>query len=73
MAVFLSYSLRSNSVGEGTDLNLLTWCNSDCQCSSDFDPVCGSDSVIYYSACYAGCLVEESSDDSSSKVRKFDN
>ena len=30
-------------------------CNANCACPSDFGPVCGSDNVTYFSACYAGC------------------
>ncbi|KAG1659415.1 Solute carrier organic anion transporter family member 4C1 [Nymphon striatum] len=31
-------------------------CNSDCGCQlSDYDPICGTDGVIYYSPCLAGC------------------
>ncbi|CAH1774640.1 unnamed protein product [Owenia fusiformis] len=32
-----------------------TPCNLDCGCDLGFSPVCGSDGVTYYSACYAGC------------------
>ncbi|XP_030829851.1 solute carrier organic anion transporter family member 4A1 [Strongylocentrotus purpuratus] len=32
-------------------------CNSHCACSSSYDPVCGSDGIMYFSACHAGCDV----------------
>ncbi|XP_071854102.1 solute carrier organic anion transporter family member 4A1-like [Apostichopus japonicus] len=36
-----------------SDINTL--CNADCACLDDYDPVCGSDDVLYYSPCHAGC------------------
>lgn len=38
--------------------NLTSTCNLDCSCSNDFDPVCGSNDILYYSACHAGCTTE---------------
>ncbi|XP_077145857.1 solute carrier organic anion transporter family member 4C1 [Ranitomeya variabilis] len=39
-------------------------CNSNCSCARSFyDPVCGADGVQYFSACYAGCASQASSDD----------
>lgn len=35
-----------------------TDCSSECACVADrksFDPVCGSDNMTYFSACFAGC------------------
>ncbi|XP_072137429.1 solute carrier organic anion transporter family member 4C1-like [Mobula birostris] len=32
-------------------------CNADCHCSrSSFNPICGTENVQYFSACYAGCI-----------------
>ncbi|XP_071490040.1 solute carrier organic anion transporter family member 4A1-like, partial [Diadema antillarum] len=48
---------------QGEDMFSLP-CNSHCVCSSKpFEPVCGSDGVMYYSPCHAGCT-EEASEDS---------
>ncbi|XP_042913519.1 solute carrier organic anion transporter family member 4A1-like [Parasteatoda tepidariorum] len=31
-------------------------CNDACDCSPrQYDPVCGTDNIVYYSPCYAGC------------------
>lgn len=31
-------------------------CNENCDCDRNkFSPICGSDSLTYYSSCYAGC------------------
>ena len=33
-------------------------CHSTCSCrDTGFNPVCGDDKVVYYSACHAGCTV----------------
>ncbi|XP_053264141.1 solute carrier organic anion transporter family member 4C1 [Podarcis raffonei] len=42
--------------GTGTLSNLTAPCNSHCRClRSNYLPVCGTDGVQYFSACYAGC------------------
>ncbi|XP_071507207.1 solute carrier organic anion transporter family member 4A1-like [Diadema antillarum] len=42
----------------GGEANLTTECNKNCHCLTDFNPVCGSNDVMYYSTCYAGCQAE---------------
>lgn len=40
-------------------------CNNMCKCSrSNYDPICGTDGVMYFSPCYAGCFKEISMDNS---------
>lgn len=36
--------------------NLTSPCNTGCGCPTTYDPVCGTNGVLYYSACFAGCL-----------------
>lgn len=67
--------LETNTV-RTTDLNLLpkndnyrfeSECNSMCKCSrSNYDPICGTDGIMYFSPCHAGCFKELNMD--SSKV-----
>ncbi|XP_033100136.1 solute carrier organic anion transporter family member 4A1-like [Anneissia japonica] len=52
--VTVDYNNKSIPIAEG-DGNLTVDCNVDCQCSGSYDPVCGADHVMYYSACHAGC------------------
>ncbi|OCT62430.1 solute carrier organic anion transporter family member 4A1 [Xenopus laevis] len=36
--------------------NLTSLCNADCRCLEEiYNPVCGVDNIMYYSACHAGC------------------
>ncbi|XP_060792869.1 solute carrier organic anion transporter family member 4A1 [Neoarius graeffei] len=40
----------------GVSQNLIRDCNADCHCvEALYNPVCGADGVMYYSACHAGC------------------
>ncbi|XP_072018409.1 solute carrier organic anion transporter family member 4A1-like [Amphiura filiformis] len=50
--------------------NLTASCNSLCKCEDAYDPVCGSDGIMYYSACHAGCTVEQNKT-GGAKVRYF--
>ncbi|XP_072018415.1 solute carrier organic anion transporter family member 4A1-like [Amphiura filiformis] len=43
--------------------NLTAPCNTNCKCEDSFDVVCGSDGVMYYSSCHAGCLTETEDED----------
>ena len=37
--------------------NIISTCNVGCDCTTaTFDPICGSDSVTYFSPCHAGCI-----------------
>jgi len=39
-----------------TSSPLLSQCNTDCHCDPDhYAPVCGSDNIMYFSPCLAGC------------------
>ena len=46
---------KSQSLSEGP-LQLSAECNADCSCSDyHYDPVCGSDNLMYFNPCFAGC------------------
>ncbi|XP_044154227.1 solute carrier organic anion transporter family member 4A1 isoform X2 [Bufo gargarizans] len=50
-------------------LNLSAACNADCGCVEDhYSPVCGTDGIMYYSACYAGCSGTYMEQDNGRKV-----
>ncbi|XP_066270846.1 solute carrier organic anion transporter family member 4A1-like [Branchiostoma lanceolatum] len=39
-----------------SSVNLITACNSNCNCSRDmYQPVCGENQISYFSPCHAGC------------------
>ena len=46
----------------GQEPNITAACNLDCNCEAAFDPVCGVDNIMYYTACHAGCHVEVESE-----------
>ncbi|XP_027000792.1 solute carrier organic anion transporter family member 4A1 [Tachysurus fulvidraco] len=49
-----SYTQLQSSFLVGS--NLTVECNAECHCvEALFNPVCGADGVMYYSACHAGC------------------
>ncbi|XP_030829905.1 solute carrier organic anion transporter family member 4A1-like [Strongylocentrotus purpuratus] len=43
--------------------NITAMCNMECSCGRSFVPVCGSDKVLYYSACHAGCSEQSDGDE----------
>uniref|UniRef100_A0A674HZ93 Solute carrier organic anion transporter family member n=1 Tax=Terrapene triunguis TaxID=2587831 RepID=A0A674HZ93_9SAUR len=52
-----------------SSLNLTAACNTECDCLREiYSPVCGSDDIMYYSACYAGCKKKKSILDSGKTV-----
>ncbi|KAK3547575.1 hypothetical protein QTP86_025464 [Hemibagrus guttatus] len=52
--ISLAYTQHQSSFVVGR--NLTVECNADCHCMEAlYNPVCGADGVMYYSACHAGC------------------
>lgn len=52
---FAGVNYKTNNVTVGMD-RFVADCNNQCHCQiEDFDPICGTDHVMYYSACFAGC------------------
>lgn len=52
---FAGVNYKTNNLTVGID-RFLNECNNQCHCQiEDFDPICGTDHVMYYSACFAGC------------------
>ena len=66
---FAGINQNYNNVTTGDTLDLISTCNSDCGYSNgvlcggenNYEPVCGSDNMIYFNPCYAGCtnVIEE--------------
>ncbi|XP_072018417.1 solute carrier organic anion transporter family member 4A1-like [Amphiura filiformis] len=57
---FAGVTVQYQNTTQGHDgtFNLTAPCNANCKCEDSFDAVCGSDGVMYYSSCHAGCTVE---------------
>ncbi|GAA6104192.1 solute carrier organic anion transporter family member 4A1 [Tachysurus ichikawai] len=58
-----SYTQLQSSFSVGS--NLTVECNAECHCvEALYNPVCGADGVMYYSACHAGCSAVNNTDSS---------
>lgn len=56
------------ALGQKHPGDLAAECNLKCSCDiAHFNPVCGSDNVMYYSPCVAGCINKKSTDDNSTQ------
>nr|XP_006811916.1 PREDICTED: solute carrier organic anion transporter family member 4C1-like [Saccoglossus kowalevskii] len=51
-------SYNSSDTSDLDEVNLNHLCNSVCGCAGTetYDPVCGTNNLLYFDACYAGCL-----------------
>ncbi|KAJ8020668.1 Solute carrier organic anion transporter family member 4A1 [Holothuria leucospilota] len=53
--VTVTYENQTQRLDVG-ESNITSACNVDCNCGTNYDPVCGiSNNVMYYTACHAGC------------------
>ena len=51
-------------------VNLTATCNSDCLCDNiEYNAICGSDGITYYSPCHAGCQTSHFDNQSFTYVR----
>lgn len=51
----VNYKLSESNVTDGIQ-RFLADCNNQCHCQmEEYDPICGTDNVMYYSPCFAGC------------------
>ena len=52
--------------------NLTASCNADCGCRDmPYDPVCGANSVLYFSPCHAGCSSFENIEGKKVRISKY--
>nr|XP_006811917.1 PREDICTED: solute carrier organic anion transporter family member 4C1-like [Saccoglossus kowalevskii] len=51
-------SYNSSDTSDIDEVNLIHPCNYVCGCAGTetYDPVCGTNNLLYFDACYAGCL-----------------
>ena len=68
---FAGINQHYNNSTTSHDFDLISKCNSDCGylngvlCggTNQYEPVCGSDNIIYFNPCYAGCTTVENAED----------